>query len=203
MIEPKHFSSAAKPKGTSDKTLEIHRDKLYLGYVKKYNEISEKLHEYSQGKKDLTAVGSPTYSELRGLKEGETFAANGVYLHEWYFSVLGGNGEPKGALADALKERYGSIENFLGYFKANGMVARGWAVLAWDTRRGALKVYTADAHNQGGVWGCLPILVLDVYEHAYFADYGADRSRYIDDYLAALDWGAANGFYEKASKVVL
>ena len=118
--------------GISDKTLEIHHDKLYVGYVNKKNEIAEKLEEWSHGKKDL-ASANQTYSELRGLKDGETFAINGVYLHEYYFNVLGGDGEPTGALEDALMKKYGSIENFVNYFKACGMAARGWVVLAWDT----------------------------------------------------------------------
>lgn len=200
--EPKTFQWKQPPVGISEKTLAIHTDKLYQGYVKKLNEIGEKLKEFATGAKDL-AASNQVYSELRGLKESETFAANGTYLHEWYFSILGGSGEPQGPLADALAAQYGSVPQFLAYFKANGMVARGWAVLAWNTREDALRIYTADAHNQGGVWGCLPILVLDVYEHAYFADYGADRGAYIDAYLKGIDWDVANALYARASQITL
>lgn len=186
-------------KGISDKTMQIHHDKLYVGYVNKKNEIGEQLTQYSHGQKDLTGA-NPTYSELRAYKDAETFATNGVYLHEYYFNVLGGEGVPSGALVEGLKEQYGSLENFINYFKACGMAARGWAVLAWDTHIGGLRVYTADAHNQGGIWGAIPVIVLDVYEHAYFIDYGSDRKAYIEDYMANLNWDAANAVYERAKK---
>jgi len=67
---------------------------------------------------------------------------------------------------------------------------------------GRLKIYGADAHNQGGVWGAIPIIVLDVYEHAYFMDYGSDRKKYIEDFWKNLNWEAANGVYERARGIL-
>ena len=196
MSDPKPLPFKTPLKGISDKALAIHHDKLYAGYVAKVDEIGKKLTELSHGG-DVSSANQ-SYSELRALKDGETFAVNGVYLHEWYFDVLGGDGTPSGALADALASQYGSLENFLAYFSACGMAARGWVVLCWDTHDQALRTYTGDAHNQGGVWGCLPILVLDVYEHAYFMDYGSDRKAYIADFWKNLDWKKANELYQQA-----
>lgn len=196
-IEPKPLPFAALT-GISEKAMVIHHDKLYVGYVNKRNEINAKLAALAQGGDVSTA--NATYSELRALLDGATFATNGVYLHEWYFAVLGGDGAPSGALADALKERYGSLEHFLAFFSACGMAARGWVVLAVDTTDGKLRVFTGDAHNQGGVWGCLPVIVLDVYEHAYFMDYGADRKAYIADFWKNFNWNAANDLYARAAK---
>lgn len=188
--------------GISKKTLEIHHDKLYAGYVAKMKEIGTELAKFATGEKE--AVGNQTYSELRGLRNGETFANNGVYLHEYYFSVLGGNGQiPENALTAALKEKFGSMEQFVKYFSASGMAMRGWVVLAFDMQLGHLKVYGCDAHNQGGVWGCVPIIVLDVYEHAYFIDYGSDRKAYIDDFWKNFHWEAANALFEKVKNVKL
>lgn len=184
--------------GTSDKALAIHHDKLYAGYVAKKNEIQHKLTALEKGG-DVSSANQ-SYSELRALKDGETFAVNGVYLHEWYFDVLGGDGKPSGPLVDALTKDYGSLENFLNFFSACGMAARGWVVLAWDTHDKMLRVYTGDLHNQGGVWGCLPIIVLDVYEHAYFIDYGSDRKAYIADFWKNLDWKKAGQLYKSAIK---
>ncbi len=198
MSEPKPLPFKTPLKGISDKTLAIHHDKLYAGYVAKAEEIHKRLKELSSGG-DVSSANQ-SYSELRALKDGETFAVNGVYLHEWYFDVLGGNGEPSGPLAEALKEKHGTIENFITYFSACGMAARGWVVLCWDTHEQKLRIYTGDAHNQGGVWGCLPIIVLDVYEHAYFIDYGSDRKAYIADFWKNLDWKKANELYEAALK---
>lgn len=182
--------------GISEKTIAIHHDKLYAGYVAKMNEIHEKLGALSHGG-DVTSANQ-SYSELRGLKDGETFATNGVYLHEWYFDTLGGDGKPSGALMEALAAAYGSFENFQTYFSACGMAARGWVVLCWDTKSNSLKIYTADAHNQGGIWGCMPVLVLDVYEHAYFIDQGADRKTYIAAWWKNVNWNKANELFASA-----
>lgn len=196
--EPKPLAFQGPLKGISDKTIQIHHDKLYAGYVKKKDEIASKLQPLEQGGDVTTA--NQSYSELRALKDGETFAANGVYLHEWYFDILGGDGNAAGSLADALTAQFGSLQNFASYMSACGMAARGWAVLAWDNHDNALRVYTGDAHNQGGVWGSMPIIVLDVYEHAYFIDYGSDRAAYIADFWKNLNWAKANELYEAAKK---
>ena len=182
--------------GISDKTLAIHHDKLYAGYVAKMNEVDEKLVA-ARTNKDVLAGANQSYSDLRALRDGETFATNGVYLHEYYFNVLGGDGKPSGKLVKAIEEKWGSLETFINFFSASGMAMRGWVVLAWDTHIGHLKIYGADAHNQGGVWGCIPVIVLDVYEHAYFIDYGSDRKAYIADFWKNLNWKAANDVYER------
>ena len=182
--------------GISENTITIHHDKLYAGYVKKTDEIRQKLQPLEQGGDVSTA--NQTYSELRALKADETFAVNGVYLHEYYFDILGGDGKPDGALVEEIVKRFGSFEHFQSYFSACGMAARGWVVLAWDLKSQSLQVYTADAHNQGGVWGAIPLIVLDVYEHAYFADYGSDRKAYIDSFWKNVDWNKVNALFDSA-----
>jgi Fe-Mn family superoxide dismutase len=181
----------------SDKTLEIHHDKLYLGYAKKKDEIQDKLNSLSA--EGLTA-SNQTYSELRGLKDGETFAVNGTYLHEWYFENMGGEGDITGEVTDALAKDFGDVEKFQQVFTACGMAARGWVVLAWDTHDQALRIYTGDAHNHGGVWGAIPLLVLDVYEHAYFIDFGSDRKTYIDEFFKHINWEEVNKRFLEATK---
>jgi Fe-Mn family superoxide dismutase len=188
--------------GISKKTVEIHHDKLYVGYVNKMNEVAARLKEIFADPKAQEAANQ-SYSELRALRDGETFATNGVYLHEYYFNVLGGDGKPTGTLVKAIEEKWGSLDKFVAFFSATGMAVRGWVVLCWDAHLGRLKIYGADAHNQGGVWGCIPLIVLDVYEHAYFIDYGADRKKYIGDFWNNLNWQAANRLYDVASKVSL
>lgn len=199
MYQKKQYNREKLPKGISEKALTIHQDKLYAGYVAKLNEINEKLVTA-----DLTTTNQ-TYSELRGLKDGETFATNGVYLHEHYFAVQSdlASRVSAGALADALTETYGSYEKFVALLSACGMASRGWVVLGWDTHISALKIYCGDAHNQGGVWGTIPLLVLDVYEHAYFMDYGADRKKYIDDFMSAVNWRVVEERFEKIKNLVI
>lgn len=198
-IKPLTFESL---EGISDKTLAIHHDKLYAGYVKKVEEISSALGEL---RKSGAATGNATFSQFRALKDAETFAVNGVYLHEWYFDGLGGDGDAAKApeLSKSLAEKWGTVEEGLKYFSEAGMAARGWSVLCWDIKAGKLKHYNSDAHNQGGVWGCVPVIVLDVYEHAYFIDFGSDRKAYIEAFWKNFDWAAAESLYLKARELAL
>ena len=210
-IRPHNYQAKPLPfrmplPGISNRTLENHHDKLYTGYVQKKNEIETRLeklgHEIIGGKAD---GGNTTYSELRALKEGETYAVNGVYLHEWYFDGLGGDGDLDSApeLVGEIHRSYGSVEAFIKFYSECGMASRGWTVLAWDTKEERLWIYNGDAHNQGGVWGCLPVIVLDVYEHAYFIDFGADRKKYIETFWKNFNWSAANEQFIRVSAVRL
>jgi len=182
--------------GISEKTIQIHHDKLYIGYVNKKNEIETKLQNVDR------ASANATYSEYGELKREESFAGNGVYLHEYYFNILGGDGEPTKApqLVKALAEEFNSYEKWLEDFKAAGMVARGWVVLAYDLNDGRLHNYLCDAHNHGGIWGAMPIIVLDMYEHAFFIDYGSDRKAYIENYLKNLNWEQAEKLFASIKK---
>jgi Fe-Mn family superoxide dismutase len=192
--------------GMSDRTLKNHRDELYAGYVSKKNEIENQLEELGRAiVSGRSEGGNTTYSELRSLKDSETYAANGVYLHELYFEILGGDGKFENAreLVDTLVSSYGSVEGFIKYFSECAMAARAWTVLAWDTRESRLWIYNSDAHNEGGVWGALPIIVLDVCEHAYFMDYGADRKAYLKTFWKNFNWSAANDLFKRASSIRL
>ncbi|MBI4414928.1 MAG: superoxide dismutase [Candidatus Kerfeldbacteria bacterium] len=181
-------------KGISEKAMQIHHDKLYAGYVTKKNEIQEKLESVELD------TANATYSALRALKAEESFAVNGVYLHEYYFAVLGGDGAPSGALKARIEKDFGSYESWDAMFKACGLAARGWVVLAWDTHEERLRIYTGDTHNQGAVWGAIPLITLDVFEHAYFMDYGSDRPSYIKDFMAQLNWKTANGRFARFAR---
>ncbi len=179
-------------KGISQKTMEIHHGKLYTGYVNKRNEIEEKLKSVD------FASANQTYSDLRSLKVEETFAGNGQVLHEAYFGALGGpGGRPTGALFQTITDEFGTYEHWEAEFCATGMAVRGWVVLSYDTNDGRLHNYVGDAHNQGGMWGAIPLLVLDVYEHAYFIDYGSDRKKYIEDFMSNVNWKTVEDLYAK------
>lgn len=180
--------------GISQKTIDIHWGKLYQGYVKKWQEIQEKLENI-----DLSSANA-TFSEVRELKVEQTFAANAVLLHEAYFDILGGEGKESGKVIEAIAKDYNSFENWLAHFKALGLTARGWVVLAYDFNDGKLRNYIADAHNLYGIWGAAPIVVLDVYEHAYFIDFGSDRKSYIEAYFKNLNWEAIDKKYNKIAR---
>lgn len=170
--------------GLSEKAMTIHHDKLYVGYVNKRNELEQLFPSV-----DLSQATNATYSVWREAKLEETFAANGVVLHEHYFaSIAGAGGVPTGALADKITTDFGSIERWQQEFMASGFSSRGWVVLAWDLNTGKLHNYLCDGHHLGGVWGAIPLLVLDVYEHAYFIDFGSDRKSYLEYFMRHINW---------------
>jgi Fe-Mn family superoxide dismutase len=192
--------------GITKGTMLMYHDQLYVGYVKKANEIENRLDSLAEEiVQNNTTRGNATYSELRALKENETYAVNGIYLHEWYFELVGATGNRQEApdLSSALAAQYGSLEAFIKFFSQCAMAARGWTVLAWDTHENRLRIFNCDSHNQGSVWGALPIIVLDVYEHAYMMDFGADRESYIRVFWETFNWSTANELYKKVSTVRL
>jgi Fe-Mn family superoxide dismutase len=189
--KPKPLSFSAL-NGISDKTNQIHHDKLYVGYVNKRNEIEAALGVADKSK------ANATYSEFGELKRQETFAANGMILHELFFGLLGGDGAPAGKLVEKIAAQFGSFDARKADMIACAMSARGWAVLAFDFSDMRLHNYTGDAHNQGGVWGAVPLLALDVYEHAYFLDFGSDRKAYLEAFFKNVNWAAAA---ERAKKM--
>ncbi|MEK6874439.1 MAG: Fe-Mn family superoxide dismutase [Nanoarchaeota archaeon] len=173
--------------GFSEKQLSEHHDVLYAGYVKKINEIRAAI---PNAKLD-SANG--TYAEIRELKLEETFAWNAIKLHEGYFDNLGGKGDSAvGKIAEWIAKDFGSYDKWVAEFAALGLCARGWVVLAMDLETGNLHNIVCDVHNQGGVWGCVPLIILDVYEHAYFLDYATARKKYIESFIKNLDWSVAD-----------
>ena len=175
--------------GISDDTLQIHFG-LYEGYVKNTNTLSERITELRQSGK--AAGADPAYAELvRRL--GWEF--DGMRLHEYYFDNLTKNSkEPKsGRLYDILGEQYGGFDAWKKDFAAvGGMRGIGWAVAHHDpVGNQIINVWIGD-HNINNLAGCEPILVMDLWEHAWFRDYKpADKGKYIEAFLANVDWTAA------------
>jgi superoxide dismutase, Fe-Mn family len=173
--------------GISRETIEAHY-KLYQGYVNKRNEILGKL-----GGVDLSSANQ-VYSELRSLKVDLSFAIGGIKNHEIYFEHLGG---PAGLFGDLVKRDFGSVADWKADLKATGMGGRGWAWTAYDWDEGRLFNYIGDAQNTFPVWNATPLVALDVYEHAYFIDFGTDRSAYIDAFFHNLDYDVVNDWAQK------
>lgn len=170
--------------GISKKTMEEHY-KLYQGYVNKANEIHEKLAALERD----PAKANPTYSDLRELKVELTRAVGGVKNHELYFSLLGGKGgAPSGKLADLIKRDFGSVEDWQKDLKATGIAARGWAWTAYDWNTERLFNYIGDEQNTFPVWDASLLVALDVFEHAYWADFYTNKGGYIDTFFKLLDW---------------
>ncbi|ADL08484.1 superoxide dismutase [Thermosediminibacter oceani] len=182
--------------GFSERQILEHFEVLYKGYVNKVNEIRSLLP--SADRQEANA----TYSEFRCLKKGETYAIDGVILHELYFDNLGGpGGVPRGDLMRRLERDFGSYQSWLEDFTATGISARGWAVLVYDPRDGRLHNYLLDAHDHGVVQNTAAILVLDVYEHAYFIDYGTRKADYIRAFMQNVDWSVAERRWDRIRRL--
>ncbi|HEY4497716.1 MAG TPA: Fe-Mn family superoxide dismutase [Candidatus Paceibacterota bacterium] len=182
--------------GLSERQLKEHHDVLYAGYVKKVNEIEEKLKNV-----DISTANA-TYSDLRELKMEETFAVNGVKLHEGYFDNMNKIDKPglsilNGKVGKLIEHDFGLYEVWEKEFKAMGLCARGWVVLGYDLDEKKLKNILCDSHNQGGVWNMIALLIMDVYEHAYFIDYATGRKAYIEAFFKNIDWEEVNRRIER------
>jgi len=171
--------------GISAEQLEQHY-KLYQGYVTNTNVLNDKLVELREAGK----VGTPEYNELR-RRFG--FEYDGMRLHEYYFENMTANGgavPSTGKLAELLKEAFGSVENFEADFRATGLMRGiGWAILYQDPFTGRLQNFWITDHEFGHPAGFTPILVMDVWEHAYTVDYKpTERGKYIDAFFRNIDW---------------
>lgn len=197
ILKPKEFTQTIfQLNGISKKTIEEHL-KLYQGYVNKYNEITEKLANLDA---DAYTKSNQIFSTMRELKLELSFAWGGVVNHEIYFTNLGGTRVPDGtrlktssrtpdsALLVQIKKDFGSYDLFLKDLKATGLSARGWVWTVWNEREKKLFNHLGDAQNTFAFWEGQPIIALDVYEHAYFIDYGIQRANYIDAFIENLDW---------------
>jgi len=183
----KDFSSLKGLTGISDKTLEIHLG-LYSGYVKNTNILNEKIIELTeQGK-----TGTPEYSEL---KRRYGFEYNGMRLHEYYFGNLKPGGselKDSSKLGTLIQGVYSSVEVWKNDFsKVGAMRGVGWAVLFQDPFTKTVSNHWITLHEEGNVAGFVPILVMDVWEHAFLLDYKpAERPKYIEAFFANVDWSA-------------
>ncbi len=178
-------------RGISDQTLELHF-KLYEGYVANTNLLNERIAELlSRGPigQDLM----PTYSEMtRRLG----FEYNGMVLHEYYFGNMkkGGSGDPspRSAFVQQVALSFASYDAWKAHFVGVGkMRGVGWAICYQDPMNGRLSNHWITLHEEGNIAGFIPVLVMDVWEHAFILDYKpAERPRYIEAFFSNIDWDA-------------
>lgn len=174
-------------KALTTKQLEAHY-KLYTGYINKINEI-DKISKNSEIYKDANAI----YSPLRSLKLGESFSFDGAFLHELYFeNIIKGSCCAHGKLIKLVDAQWDGFENFMNYLKDVCLSVRGWAIVTLDKFTDSLRIVGSDAHDVGAFWCATPILVIDVYEHAYFLDYGINKVAYVENILKSINWEIIN-----------
>ncbi len=189
---PLPFDPKAIP-GLSEKLLVSHHDNNYVGAVKRLGAIETQLAA-------LEPATAPTFT-LNGLKREELIAWNSMILHEVYFSGLGSPNRPGSALASAVERSFGSEARWRSEFTSMGKAhggGSGWVILAYSQRDKRLVNQWAADHTMT-LAGATPILVLDMYEHAYAMDFGAKAAAYVDAYMGAVNWTSADGRFARAS----
>ena len=182
--------------GLSLKLMESHYENNYGGALRRLNAITDQLES-------LDWATTPGHV-INSLKRGELIALNSTLLHELYFASLGGDGRPTKTMAEALTREFGSVQAWRTQFSAMGYAlggGSGWVLLSWVPRDGRLITQYASDHSQSIV-GAIPILALDMYEHAYHIDFGANVRGYVDTFMRNVDWQAVEGRLEDATKAL-
>lgn len=183
--QPKNYEHLIGTPGFSDTLLKNHF-KLYQGYVANTNTALEKIAGLMKEGKDRT----PEFSELK-RRLGWEF--NGMRLHEYYFDNMGGKDplSADGALTKLINDNFGSFDRWQKEFISTGaMRGIGWVILYQDPASGRLLNFWIEEHQANHPAGGKPLLVMDVFEHAFITDYGLDRAKYIENFFKSINWTA-------------
>ncbi len=182
----KDYARLIGMEGFSETLLKNHFT-LYQGYVTNTNKVLDTL-------KAMLADGKAATPEFAELKRRLGWEFNGMRLHEFYFENLGGKAalEPNGELAKTMTASFGSYDEWRKDFKATGaMRGIGWVILYQDITNGQLINFWVNEHDVANPAGCNPILIMDVFEHAFMVDYGLKCADYIEAFFKNIDWAAA------------
>ena len=192
-LKPRNFVAFDRDlDGISKQTMAEHY-KLYEGYAKKANECRKILNDFDYSQIE----GNQVYSPLRAVSVDYTFALLGYKNHDLYFGHLGGaGGPPQGRFAELVEDEFpGGVDAWLDAVKKAASAARGWVMVGYDLNDGSLFNYIMDSQNQWAVYNMVPVLAIDVYEHAYVRDFGATpdgRKQYVEAFFRNLNWEHVN-----------
>jgi len=180
-----------------EKTMRIHHDKHHQSYVDGLNNAERELQQARQtGNFDL----------VKHWERELAFNGAGHYLHTLFWPTMAprAGGQPGGSLAAQIRSDFGSFEAFQKQFTeaANKVEGGGWAILVWSPRARRLEILTAEKHQNLSQWDVVPILPLDVWEHAYYLKHQNNRADYIRDWWNVVNWPYANQRFEQASKLI-
>src|ERR1700757_4610012 len=181
--------------GLSLQLIESHYEKTCGGAVRRLNAITQQLEQ-------LDFASAAGYM-VNSLKREELVAMNSMLMHELYFASMGGDGQPIKPMVEVLTRDFGSLDRWRSEFRAMGYAlggGSGWVLLTYVPREGRLVNQYAAEHSQA-IAGGVPILALDMYEHAYHMDFGANAKAYVDTFMRNVDWPALARRYEDAAKV--
>lgn len=178
----------------SEEIMKLHHLKHHQSYVDGLNKAEVKIYK-NKNNDEL----------LKHWMREQAFNGSGHYLHTifWYNMTPNGGGRPKNPLLKQINQDFGSFANFKSLFSkaAESVEGVGWAMLIWEPRAGRLGIQTAEKHQMFSLWDTIPLLVLDVWEHAYYLQYENKRSEYINNWWNVVNWSDVQNRFEKASKL--
>lgn len=191
LYTPKNYDRLIGMEGFGEPLLKMHF-KLYQGYVKNSNELIAKL-------KNLSDSGQGSSIEFAELKRRFGWEFDGMRLHELYFENLGGDGKPSQSsnLMKAIVSQFGDFDQWKKDFISTGLMRGiGWAILYFDPEQNRLINCWINEHDVGHLATGAPILIMDVFEHAYITQYGLDRAKYIDAFFSNINWTVSASRYD-------
>ncbi|MGI5819742.1 MAG: superoxide dismutase [Armatimonadota bacterium] len=176
-----------------EQTLRTHHDKHHQGYVDGLNSAEAKIEQ---------AREAGDFSDVRSICDALAFNYSGHLFHSIYWQCMSpdGGGEPDGALAEQIRSDFGDFATFRQQFLAatNAVQASGWGVLAWRPQGQKLVILQAEKHQNLAEWGAVPVMVLDVWEHAYYLDYQNERARFTEGFFDVVNWDFVLRRFEQA-----
>jgi Fe-Mn family superoxide dismutase len=177
----------------SEQTLTIHHDRHHQGYVDGLNAAEARVEE---------AREAGDFSGIRAACDALAFNYSGHLFHTLYWQCMSpdGGGEPAGALAEQIENDFDSFELFRSQFlaAANGVQGSGWGVVVWQPQGQQLVVLQAEKHQNLTQWGAVPVMVVDVWEHAYYLDYQNRRSDFTEGFFDVVNWDFIGRRFEEA-----
>lgn len=177
----------------SKETLDIHYNTLYSAYVDNTNKVEEKLQK---------ARANDDFENIKCLEKELSFQGSGVILHELFFKNMWPVTQafsPSQKLINQINKDFGSFGKFRSQFTASSKVveASGWNLLVWVPRFQKLEILQCEKHQNITLWECVPLLVLDMWEHSYFLQYKANRANYINAFWNIINWNEVNKRFDK------
>jgi len=195
-LPPMPYSYNALEPYIAEEIMRLHHTKHHQSYVDGLNE-AEKEMEKARKKSDFELI--------KHWQREAAFNGAGHYLHTIFWNVMSprGGGEPTGNIAQQIRKDFGSFRKFKEHFSeaAKNVEAVGWAILVWTPRSHRLEILQAEKHQNLSQWDVIPLLVLDVWEHAYYLQYKNERGRYVDNWWNVVCWEHVNKRFENAKEL--
>jgi len=195
-LPPLPYAYNALEPHIDEQTMHLHHDIHHKGYVDGLNNAEKKLAE---------ARAAGDYALVKHWSREAAFHGSGHFMHALFWPNMapagkGGGGEPTGALAEQIKKDFGSFDAFKKHYSAAAVAVEGsgWAVLTWQPQGQQLVILQSEKHQQLTQWGVVPLLVLDVWEHAYYLKYQNKRAAYVEAWWNVVNWADVAARFAKA-----